>query len=362
MRKLRSLSLREFGAALRELEGSSAGVVYSFAAEASATKLWYDQWRSDVISAYGFALEALRIHPYFVDVTSFCRQAFDGTLPPLRCVFNLNAGVTPITHWAMMPAVAAWHGIPPLPVAADVLIVGERKDTATMLAASCGLPVPTNYSWSDVCGLPGDTQLIVKPRDLGGSVGMEKVNAASLQARGLEPHQPVVMQEFVSGLDLTVPIVFQPSTGRHRAVAGVVYLPDVDDPFSWVHDEQSKKGGVKYRKEVIPIPGWLEEKSAAFAATAELGAYSRLDLRIRTQCLDPADPAIWRGDIVFLEVNPLPTLRRDINFLNVVASDLFAAVFGEEYRIVREFVGGRPAEWPLALVLALAMTTIEGAA
>lgn len=361
MRTLRRLSSKEFGVALKELQNSSAGVVYSFAAETEPTKRWYDRWRSDVILAYGHGLEALHVHPYFVDVTSFCRQAFDGTLPALTCAFNLNAGLTPITHWAVMPAVAAWCGVPPLPVTADVLIVGERKDTANLLAASCGLCVPTGYRWSDLASLPSDAELIVKPRDLGGSVGMEKLSAGALLAR--EPNdRPTVIQEFVHGLDLTVPIIFQPRTGRHRAVAGVLYLPDAEDPFSWIHDEKSKTGGCGYRKLVVALPPWLEEVATNFASVAELGAYSRLDLRIRTRSLNPLDPTFWRGDLLFLEVNPLPTLRRDINLLNVVASDLFQSVFCEELEAVQEVVGSQPSDLSMALVLALAMTTIEGAA
>jgi hypothetical protein len=336
-------------------------VVYSFRAETTPRKLWYDQWRSDVIAAYGAALEILGVHPYFCDVTTFCRQALARQLPDLVAAFNLNAGIAPIAHWAFMPAVSAWCDVPPLPTSADVLIVGERKDTASLMARELGLTVPTTYDAGAIASIPGETELVAKPRDLGGSVGIFRMTALDLTSGKVQLQPGSLVQEFVSGLDLTVPVVFQPSTGRHRAVAGVLYIPSGDDPFGWIHDERTKLSRNGYDKVVIPIPSALEDRICRYAAHAELGPYSRLDMRVATQCLDPASQGFCVEDAYFLEVNPMPTLRRGINFLDVVASATFREAFETEYRAV-EGVVGPEAETDLvalAVVLAIALVTID---
>jgi hypothetical protein len=355
--RARRQSPSEFESELARLKGRSAAVVYSFSPEATATKLWYDQWRSAVISAYGSALETLGIHPYYLDVTSFCRQALARDLPDMICAFNLNAGVTPITHWAVVPAVAAWCGIPPLPAEADVLLMGERKDIANLVAASCGFHVPTTYSKAEAERLADLSDLVVKPRDLGGSVGLRRTNPRDLEATS--PEEISIIQEFVPGVDLTVPIVFQPTQGRYRAVAGVVYRPLQEHPLQWMHDQASKLDGTGYVKQIVEVPPELEERFVAFAAAAQLGPYSRLDLRLRAKSPDPDEAGFWTQEIAFMEVNPLPTLRQGINFLNVVASDPFRTAFRSEFEVLEGLVGAGANDLSLTLVLACALATLD---
>ncbi|NNW38536.1 MULTISPECIES: hypothetical protein [unclassified Roseobacter] len=107
------LSKGQFRECIASFRDRSAAVVYGFSPSGKFTQVWYDQWRSAVISSYGAALEELGLHPYFVDAASFARQALDGSLPKVTCAFNLNAGITPIHHWSMVPSVASWCGIKP---------------------------------------------------------------------------------------------------------------------------------------------------------------------------------------------------------------------------------------------------------
>lgn len=357
MRTLPALDTTAFRTALAALSGTSAAIVYSFRAQETPQRIWYDQWRSDVIAAYGSALEALGVEPYYVDVASFCRQAFEDALPDLHCVFNLNAGIAPITHWALVPSVAAWCGLRPLPAEADVLIVGERKDTAALIAQSCGLQIPLEFRLEDVSGLAPERLLIVKPRDLGGSVGVRRVSAAELSTE-VPPPSGAIIQELVRGFDLTVPLVFQPSAGSHRAVCGVVYEVEDAHRGDWIHDERSKRSGRGYRKRVIPLPPSLEARLGRFAEAAELGPYARIDLRIAAESDALGSPQFWEAEPYFLEVNPLPTLRKGINFLNVVASEHFTDAFASELAAVRAVAAGRESDIPLALVLAIAMATL----
>lgn len=355
MRSVDAISADMFADRIIALRGASAAVVYGFSAASSPAKVWYDQWRSEVISSYGLALEALGVHPLFLDVTSFCRQALAKELPPLIGAFNLNAGITPIHHWCMVPSVAAWCGVTPYPVHADVLIANERKDLAALVAASVGLISPLQYDRPSLRALAPGTPLILKPRDLGGSVGVRRVSPSEAD-RKLRAEPTAIVQDFVPGLDITVPVVFHPTTGRHRAPAGILYLPDGAEGIHWMHDRGSKTRTQGYRKQVVPIPAELEARIAAFAAVAELGAFSRVDLRIATTNLHWQGDALWQSQIYFLEVNPLPTLRKGINFLDVVASDVFQAVFTEEAKAMRRVLRIDLTDISMELVMAIAMT------
>ncbi|MEM5494471.1 hypothetical protein [Hoeflea sp. AS16] len=213
-------SARQFRQQITLFRGHSAAVVYGFAPAGQFTQIWYDQWRSSVISSYGYALEELGLHPYFVDAAAFARQALDGSLPKVICAFNLNAGITPIHHWSMVPSVASWCGIKPFPSEADVLIVSERKDTASLIARECGLAVPKNFQKDELLSLNPLTPVMIKPRDLGGSVGLKRSTAGELAAdKAIQPTD--VLQEFVRGFDLTIPVVWQPEVARENCTAGI---------------------------------------------------------------------------------------------------------------------------------------------
>lgn len=348
------VSEKQFRERFASLRGESAAVVYGFAPSGKFTQIWYDQWRSSVISSYGSALEELGLHPYFVDAVSFARQALDGSLPKVVCAFNLNAGITPIYHWSMVPSVASWCGIRPFPSEADVLIVGERKDTACLIAQDCGLAVPRTFRKDQLLSLDPLTPAILKPRDLGGSIGLKYSTAGALAADNAVKSTDII-QEFVRGFDVTIPVVWQPTLGKHRCVAGVMYLPE-NNSQNWYHSADTKKSGRGYLKRIVPIPLELESLLVSFAKRIELGPYARIDIRIQCQPDDAGD-VDWKGaKPFFIEVNPLPTLRPGINFLNVVAHEIFQTAFKSETGRLAEILGYTPSAH--AFVLACALSTL----
>ena len=347
-------SAKQFREQITSLRGKSAAVVYGFAPAGRFTQIWYDQWRSSVISSYGGALEELGLHPYFVDAATFARQALDGSLPEVVCAFNLNAGITPIHHWSMVPSVASWCGIKPFPAEADVLIVGERKDTASLLARECGFAVPKTFHKDQLRSISPDMPVIRKPRDLGGSVGLVRSTAGELAADDSIQLTDII-QEFVRGFDLTIPVVWQPTLGGHRCVAGVMYLPE-DNSIDWYHSAETKESGQGYLKRVIPIPAKLERMLVGFAKRIELGPYARIDIRVQCDS-DALNEIDWKAaDPIFIEVNPLPTLRHGINFLNVVGHEIFQTAFKSEAGELAEVLRHSPSAH--AFVLACALATL----
>ncbi len=351
------MSAKKFCERIAAFRGKAAAVVYGFSGRSSFTQIWYDQWRSAVISSYGQALEELGVHPYFVDARTFASQALDGSIPQMVCAFNLNAGITPIHHWSMVPAVAGWCGIKPFPSEADVLIVGERKDTANLIARESGLNPPEWYTLDELRKMSPESTLIVKPRDLGGSVGVRKMSVADTikNSRDLNPSD--IIQRFIRGADLTVPVVWQPTLGRHRCVAGILYKPEQNHEGQWFHSVDSKRSGEGYSKLVVSIPDAVEAAICRFANRIELGPYARVDFRLDLPDKTSSDFEITLSKLHFVEVNPLPTLRSGINFLNVVADERFRSTFHSERSVLKDMLGHSPSEH--ALVLSCALSTLS---
>lgn len=353
----RALSSAEIGEKIRLLRGRAAGVIYGFRGAGEFNRIWYDQWGSAVISSYGHALEDLGLQPFFCDVETFGKLAFNGSLPDLICTFNLNAGVTPITHWNVVPAISQWFDIPAMPASADVLTVCERKDTASLIAAKSNLVIAKTFTVEEVEALPTAFPLIVKPRDLGGSVGIQKVSAFDIHSQKTRIGPTAVIQEFIAGYDLTVPIVWQPSTNEYRCPAGVLYIPEDRINQNWWHNENSKSSGKGYTKQIVPIPKWIERDIQSFAGNCQLGPYARIDFRMIPRQSEFSIDDLERAEFRFIEVNPLPTLRQEINFLNVVESPIFQSNFKTELDAVGAELSSKVS--PHALVLACALCLLD---
>lgn len=347
------LAADEIQQKINALHGRAAGVIYGFKGSGYFNRIWYDHWGSSVISSYGGALEELGLQPFFVDVETFCKLAFDRQLPDLVCTFNLNAGVTPITHWSMVPAVSAWFDIPTMPATADVLTICERKDTATLIAKASEYSVAQTYSSITIQNLPDNKQIIIKPRDLGGSVGIKKMSVEEYLDQDCTYDPTDIIQDFISGYDLTVPVVFQPSTNRYRCPAGVLYIPDNPDDQNWWHSEGSKSSGSGYTKIVVELGDNFEDKMQIFARNCQLGPYSRVDFRISTDGPILIEGSLNRPNFTFIEVNPLPTLRSGINFLNVVESTPFRKCFTVEFGALKSAFGNEVSAHALVLACAL---------
>ncbi len=296
---------------LNSLKDMSVGLVYSFAPKKTLKAIWYDKWQTDVISSYGRAIECLGASPFYIDVDTFCRLAFSDSLPILNCIFNLNAGITPISNWALVPSVACWKRIPIIPCDADTIILGERKDLSFLLAKNSGFQIPRTYdSQSSV----GQGNIIVKPRDLGGSVGIKIINLR--EQIDLEEHGKYIYQEFIPGFDLTVPVLFNPITDKLFAFPGILYLPECEEPWNWIHSEQSKIDFKGYKKVTVELPDTFKYSILKLAVDFGIDSYCRFDFRVKSENM--VDVEMLFNDemkLYFMEINPMPTLRFGINYL-----------------------------------------------
>ena len=153
------------------LKDHRVALVYSFPNAGDPENRWYDRWRTRVIMSYGEALERIGVVPYYCDVDNFIEKASTRRLSDCDAAMSLNAGVRPVSNFALIPAVAQWFQVPIIPCTADVIMAGERKDLGNAVAESAGLRVPRIFAREEMLEARQEDCLVVKPRDLGGSYG-----------------------------------------------------------------------------------------------------------------------------------------------------------------------------------------------
>lgn len=302
------MSLRDFQDFLSSLDNWTVGIVYSFQPADRPKERWYDRWHSEVMSTYGLAVQSLHAEPYYLDAELFAERAISGLLPSLKCVFNLNAGIRPISNWAFVPSICQWCKIPVLPCTADTAILSERKDLSYLVAESVNLRVPKVVS-STKATKTG--KVFAKPRDLGGSVGTRFTDLSELTADSC-----MIYQEFVPGYDVTVPIMFDPLGKTLTALPGILYLPSNADPTMWFHSEQSKLAGKGYEKRAIHIPPEIQDVLLGACDAFGIMTYCRYDLRFAANPEEDPSEVITADRLYFIEINAMPTIRIGINFLN----------------------------------------------
>jgi D-alanine-D-alanine ligase len=240
-------------------------------------------------------------------------------------VFNLAEGRgVSRSREAWVPALLESLGIPF--TASDPLTcaVTLEKDYAKRLVAAAGVPVPGGIVLE-----PGDepnchaaTRLtypvLVKPAWEGSSKGIrhrclvrspEQLAPVVQEVRG-DYGQPVLVEEFIQGEELTVGLV---GNGLELESIGVLRVVPLKPTEHFVYSLEVKRdweNQVRYECPPALPAAWLERTAAAakFAFQA-LGCrdVARVDFRVRD------------GVPYFLEINPLPGLNPDYSDLVILA-------------------------------------------
>ena len=236
------------------------------------------------------------------------RELFDR---PPDLVFNMAEGDGTRSREAHVPAACELLGIPythsdPLTLAATL-----DKSVAKQLVAAAGVATPR---WQLVqvadAEIALDFPVIAKPVAEGSSMGL-RLSSRCDHEDELQPHlarllrdyrQPVLVEEFCTGPELTVGVV---GTGAASTSIGVMEIVPRDVPLErFVYSVEVKRASeqaVEYRSPPDRPAALLERvEETALAAYRALGCrdVARVDFR-----LDAA------GEARFLEVNALPGLR-----------------------------------------------------
>lgn len=305
----------KYMAMLEAIAGKTIGLVYIFEGETAEGCAHYAVWQADVISAWLNAIQELRCMPLIMDVRTFVHKATNNTLPHIDYVINLHNGTVSLSTLCLVPATCAFLNVPCIPCDANTVSVGENKVLSNIIAQGVGLKVPRNLSLDAVNG-------INRPKNFGSSIGV---------VRGKKKLDVDLYQEFIDGVDMTTPILYNPLTGELDTLPAILYVPDNQDP-KWFLGEKEKATHSTYTKHIIHFDNITKEHFLHMAETCGVDAFCRIDCRVH--CKSTSEIQALRNSVVefdkvfFIEINPMPTIKNGINYLmsleNLVPGSSFA--------------------------------------
>lgn len=288
---------------ITNLRGKTIGIVYIFENEQALGYSHYEAWKSDVISSWLNAVQELKCVPYIMDARTFVYKAMNDTLPVLDCVVNLNNGNIDLSTLGLVPSVCSFLAIPCIPCNTLSMMIGENKMISNLIAYAKAMNIPKELDISNPNG-------IMRPYTLGSSYGIER------GCKGDLPDE-FLYQEFISGFDMTTPILYNPLTRKLDILPAVMYYPE-NKNVEWFlgKDEKEKHSG--YVKQIVHIDEEAKKKYLELVQAFSIKTYCRIDARVKCESVhelgairkEPIDFA----RIYFLEINPTPTIKDNINF------------------------------------------------
>jgi D-alanine-D-alanine ligase len=244
---------------------------------------------------------------------------------PPDFVFNFAEGQgIARSREARVPAVLEMLSIPysgsdPLTLAATL-----DKDCAKRLASSAGVPVPRGWVYhpgDDLdairSGSPLPYTAIVKPAWEGSSKGIrgkcvvERPDelADALATIAAQQRQPILVEEFIPGEEVTVGIV----GNDPPKIVGVLRVLPLQETERFVYSLEVKRDW--QRRVRYECPAQLSAGDLRSVESVALQVYSALECRDVSR----VDLRVRDGVPYFLEVNPLPGLNPDSSDLVILA-------------------------------------------
>jgi hypothetical protein len=294
-------------------------IVYAYNPPARPRSLWYDRWRYDVINDYVEAVSFLGAEPLIIDVDNFIVSDRLRNHEIARAI-NLNSGATPISNIGVVPSIAAWHDVACFPNPADVLLSGERKDICKSFFAPW-FNIPPDADFETASKTPD--RYIFKPKTMGNSQQVVRSLPESvplLEERRLWLRETII-EEFIEGYEVTVPVIFDNLADDYVVLPPVLYVPEIVNPTEWFLSYQEKMNRkIKIDRRIGTLDPAAQDALRQSSRAFNFKTLARFDFRWRTSDVDA--PLIDLERLWFLEINCMPTLRADVNFLRSVKHHL----------------------------------------
>jgi hypothetical protein len=303
------MTREEFYRTLDEIKGKTIAIVYVFEADDAKGYKHYDAWKADVISDWLLSIQNLHCLPYILDLRTFVFKAMNNSLPPIDYVINLNNGSTDLSILGIVPSVCSFFNIPCIPCNTYSITIGEHKIASNLIAYAKNFNIPNELSLANPHG-------IFRPCNLGSSKGVQ---------RGVPNDIPseFIYQEFVDGFDITTPILYNPYSNTLEVLPAVCYIPTSKNT-AWFLGDSEKSTHCGYKKVTVKLEDIAKNKFIELAKTFSIMTYCRIDCRLKCDNASLIDSIIEKpipfDKLLFLEINPTPTIKENINFLNAVSS------------------------------------------
>ncbi len=300
------MNIDDFKEELFRIQGKTVAIVYIFENETAEGYNHYDIWKSDVISEWLLAIQENNCRPLILDARTFMEKIINKSLPHVDAVINLNNGNSELSTLALIPSVCSFANIPCIPCNTVSIIAGENKLFSNLIAKSLGLNVPRDFNNND--------DGIFRTINYGSSRGTYKTNKLQIEEHGFQ-------QEFIKGYDITTPLLYNPIINDLEVLPTVMYYPE-DKDVNWFFNEIVKEARTGYKKKILHVDETTKNYYIKLAKTLEIDTFCRIDARI--SCDDYNE---WENffegpvnfsKIKFIEINPMPTLKQNINFHNSI--------------------------------------------
>lgn len=288
----------------QSLFGKTIAIIYIFEGENELGYEHYEVWKTDVISSWMLAVEELHCLPLIMDIRTFVQKAMNKSLPYIDYVVNLNNGTKSLSTLGLVPSICSFLNIPCIPCNTVTITCGEHKKISNTIAEKTGIKVPHSLKPSDNTG-------IIRPIGLGSSLGVKRGFDASLS------NNEFIYQEFIKGYDITTPLLYNPITSKLEVLPAVLYSPN-EANVEWFLGEEEKRLHQGYTKKIAQLS--IEAKEAYISLAKEIGisSYCRIDARLHCESKDELfkllDSSIPLNKLYFMEINPMPTIKNNINF------------------------------------------------
>jgi D-alanine-D-alanine ligase len=224
-------------------------------------------------------------------------------------VFNIAEGVCGFGREAQVPVLLDAFGLPYTFSEPLVLTLTLHKGMTKHVVRELGIPTPdftVVETAADLEAIRLPFPLFAKPVAEGSSKGISEVNivrtpgdlqtvCADLRRRF---RQPVLVETFVPGRELTVGLVGTGSRARALGVMEIVLLDEAEPEVYSYANKAHYASRVRYRL----VRGALAGRAIEVALQAWRGLGCRDGGRVDLRCNA-------RGEPLFLEVNPLPGLH-----------------------------------------------------
>ena len=218
-------TLNKFKEKFLSLKGKTVAIVYIFENDNASGFNHFFIWRGEVLTRWINAVYEIGCIPLIIDVREFVHKAMNKTLPHIDYVLNLNSGTTELSTMALVPSTCSSINIPCIPCNAVAIVTGEDKRLSNYIANSIGLNVPQELNELD------NVDKIFRPINLGNSVGVSKYRNNDFKNG--------IWQEFITGYDITTPIVYNPISNQMDLLPTVMFLPNEQDN-NWFYGEKEK--------------------------------------------------------------------------------------------------------------------------
>lgn len=317
-----------------KLKGKTWAVIYAFQSANDKRGRWYDRWRYDIINHYVETISRLGGEPLISDVDNV-QNLIANNAEQLDLIVNLNSGATPLPNLSYVSSVSSWYSIPCYPNETDVLMIGERKDISKIVAEKY-----LNVSISIDFVKPRQCISVLKPTSGGNSQEVtiletnDPIPEYALRGNGYSGY---MLEQYVPGQEVTIPVFKCSLSEEYIACPAIVYdLPIEKSP--WVYSHQEKLSSTfKLPRRTISISALLAEKLSCLAHDFGVQNIARFDFRASEKLDLEHIENICIEDITFLEINTLPTLEQDGNFLQSIEKYLFDSNNNHEQFFVKNY-------------------------